>query len=127
MSIIVDDKVRVIAGDEKGKEGSVLRILYLEDRIVVEGINYVWKHIRRSQQHTQGGRLEKEAPMSISNVQVVCTACNKPTRIGHAAVSVKVGDRMKKRRYRVCRNSGCGKPLSKHDESVSVKGKAISL
>ena len=125
MFIKVDDNVRVIAGDEKGKEGRVLRISPDGDRVVVEGVNHVWKHIRRSQQHQQGGRLKKEAPLSQSNIQIVCQACNEPARYGIQAVTTKVNGKDKIRRYRVCKK--CGKPLAKSDEEIENKGKAISL
>ena len=53
-----------------------------EGKVVVEGVNRVYKHVRRSQKNPQGGRLSKEMPISISNVLLVCTACGKPTRTG---------------------------------------------
>lgn len=75
------DTVMVIAGRDKGKTGKVMRILDSKDRVVVEGINRVWKHVRPSQRNPQGGRIQKNAPIHISNVQPVDPgAGNRPTR-----------------------------------------------
>jgi large subunit ribosomal protein L24 len=71
MKIRKDDRVLVITGDDRGKQGRVLRVLRDEDRVVVEGVNYIWKHLRKTQQNPQGGRLQKEAPISLSNVKVL--------------------------------------------------------
>jgi large subunit ribosomal protein L24 len=73
--------VEVIAGEDRVR-GKVLRVLRGEGKLVVEGVNRVYRHIRRSQKNMQGGRLSKEMPISISNVLLVCTACGKPTRTG---------------------------------------------
>ncbi len=62
------DTVVVIAGRDKGKTGRVLRILADKERVVVEGVNRVWKHVRPSQRNPQGGRIQKDAPIHISNV-----------------------------------------------------------
>ncbi len=77
-----DDLVMVIAGKEKGKTGKVLRVLPEKGRVLVENLNVVKRHTRPSQQNSQGGILEKEAPLAISNVQLVCSGCNKPARTG---------------------------------------------
>jgi large subunit ribosomal protein L24 len=84
MHIRVDDIVEVTTGeaDEVGQRRKVLRVLREERKILVEGINRVYRHIRRSQKNPQGGRLSKEMPISISNVLLVCNACGKPTRTG---------------------------------------------
>ena len=82
MHIRVDDIVEVITGEDKVR-GRVLKVLRDENRkIVVEGVNRVYQHIRRSQKNPQGGRLSKEMPISMSNVLLVCTACNQPARTG---------------------------------------------
>ncbi|MEW6743017.1 MAG: 50S ribosomal protein L24 [Planctomycetota bacterium] len=62
------DPVVVIAGADKGKTGKVLRVLVAEGKVVVQGINLVYKHVRRSQQNPQGGRIQREAPIDVSNV-----------------------------------------------------------
>ena len=81
MQIRVDDIVEVIAGEDKIR-GKVLKVLREENRVIVEGVNRVYRHIRRSQKNPQGGRLSKEMPVSISNVMLVCTSCNQPSRMG---------------------------------------------
>ena len=75
------DTVIVITGADKGKTGKVLRILGDKNRLVVEGINRVWKHVRPSQRHPQGGRIQKDATIHISNVQPVDPSSGKGTRI----------------------------------------------
>jgi large subunit ribosomal protein L24 len=75
------DTVVVIAGSDKGKQGRVLRILSDKDRVVVEGVNRVWKHVRPSQRTPQGGRIQKDAPIHISNVQPLDPATGKGTRV----------------------------------------------
>jgi large subunit ribosomal protein L24 len=82
MPIRVDDTVEVIRGDDRGTRGKVLRIDREAGQIVVEGVNRVYKHVRRSQKNPQGGRLSKEAAIHLSNVLFVCPACNRPTRVG---------------------------------------------
>lgn len=66
-----DDTVEVIAGDEKGKRGKVLRVMREEQKILIQGVNYIWKHLRKTQQNPQGGRLQKEAPLPINKVRLV--------------------------------------------------------
>jgi len=75
------DTVMVIAGADKGKTGKVLRILGDKDKVVVEGIARVWKHVKPSQKNQQGGRIQKDAPIHISNVQPVDPTTGKPTRV----------------------------------------------
>jgi large subunit ribosomal protein L24 len=75
------DQVMVITGRDKGRTGRVLRILAGRERVVVEGVNRVWKHVRPSQRTPQGGRIQKDAPIHISNVMPVDPTTGKPTRI----------------------------------------------
>src|SRR5207247_6392404 len=82
MHIRVGDTVEVIAGNDRGQRGKVLKVNRDAGKIVVEGMNRVFKHMRRSQRNPQGGRLSKEMPIQISNVQLVCTACNAAVRTG---------------------------------------------
>ena len=77
-----DDKVIVIAGKEKGKIGTVLKVDSEKGRLVVEKVNMVKRHARPSAQTAQGGIIEKEAALNITNVMVVCSKCTEPTRIG---------------------------------------------
>ena len=71
----------VIAGSDKGRTGKVLRVLTDENRVVVEGVNRVWKHVRPSQRTPQGGRIQKDAPIHISNVLPVDPSTGKGTRV----------------------------------------------
>ncbi len=82
MHIRVNDTVEVLAGDEAGSRGRVLRVERSLGKIVVEGVSRVLKHVRRSQRNPQGGRLSKEMSMDLSNVAFVCNACGQPTRTG---------------------------------------------
>ena len=75
------DLVLVTTGADKGKTGKVLKILPDKDRVVVEGVASVWKHVRPSQRYPQGGRIQKAAAIHISNVQPIDPATNKGTRV----------------------------------------------
>lgn len=75
------DTVVVIAGADKGKTGKILRVLNDKDRVVVEGVNRVWKHVRPSQRYPQGGRIQKDAPIHISNVMPLDPTTGKGTRV----------------------------------------------
>ena len=75
--------------------------LIMAGRVLVEGVNFIWKHLRRSQQHPHGARIQKEASLHVSNVRIVCQSCNKPTR----AVSKKLEDGDKARICKKCRQA----------------------
>jgi large subunit ribosomal protein L24 len=84
MFIRKDDQVVVITGDDKDTGArKVLKVLPRKGKIVVEGVNRVYKHMRPSQRNQQGGRLSKEMPIDASNVLLFCPSCNKGVRIGH--------------------------------------------
>jgi len=83
MKIKVDDLVRVIAGDDRGQEGKVLKVDHKSRKIVVEMVNRVYKHVRRSQKNPQGGRLSKEMPIDVSNVKLITAPGAKASRIGY--------------------------------------------
>lgn len=93
------DKVKVIAGKDKGKEGEILKAFPAESRVIVKGVNIIKKHVRPSQDNPQGGIIEKEAPIHSSNVMIVCKKTGKPSRIGK-----RILDNGKKVRY--CKKSG---------------------
>ncbi len=76
------DTVEVTVGDDNGERGQVLQIDRAAGKVVVKGVNMVYKHVRRSQRNPQGGRLHKEMPLQMSNVQVVCPSCGTPSRMG---------------------------------------------
>ena len=99
MSIRKNDIVQVTTGSQKGKTGKVLSIESGGDRVLVEGVNFIWKHLRRSQQHPHGARIQKEASLHLSNVRIECQSCNKLTR----SVSKKLEDGT---RARICKKCG---------------------
>ena len=82
MNIRKNDHVQVMAGDNRGDRGKVLRVLRKVGKVVVEGINKTKKHIKPSQRNPKGGQLEMELPIDVSNVMLICPQTNKPTRIG---------------------------------------------
>lgn len=87
MHIKTNDQVKVIAGADVGTTGKVLRIDRKKSKVVVEGVGRVYKHVRRSQKNPQGGRLNREMPIDLSNVQLICGKCGKPTRTGSRVAS----------------------------------------
>lgn len=76
-----DDKVKVIAGKDNGKIGKVLKVIRKDNRVIVENINKVKRHVKPSMQNRQGGIIEKEAPIHLSNVMLMCNHCMKPVRV----------------------------------------------
>src|SRR5262245_36386324 len=82
MYIRKDDVVEVVAGDDKGTRGKVLRVLRAKNQVVVEGVNRVYRHLKPSKRNPQGGRLSKEMPVNASNVMFVDTAQNVANRAG---------------------------------------------
>jgi large subunit ribosomal protein L24 len=99
-----DDTVLVIAGRERGKTGKVLRVIAKTNRVVVERVNMVKRHTKPRTTQQQGGIVEKEAPLHVSNVQPLCGRCDKPARIGTRRLEDGRGVRM-------CRR--CGEQLDK--------------
>jgi large subunit ribosomal protein L24 len=87
MKIKKGDLVRVMAGNDRGKEGKVLKVFPETGRVIVEKINLIKRHQRRSQSTPQGGIIEKEAAISAANVMLICPQTKKPTRIGKAILS----------------------------------------
>ena len=80
------DTVEVISGDDRQMRGEVMRVLSKENRVVVSGVNMVIKHQsaqRAGRSQMQGGRIQFEAPINLSNVMLVCPACNQRTRVGY--------------------------------------------
>jgi len=94
-----NDLVMVVNGREKGKSGRVLRVLPEKEKLIIEKINFIKRHTRPHGQQKQGGIIEKEAPLHVSNVMLLCEKCNKPVRIGHRLIE---GDR----KVRFCRKCG---------------------
>ena len=106
MHIRKDDQVEVITGDDKGSPGArriakVLRVLPAKNKIVVEGVNRVWKHLKPSAKNQQGGRLSKEMPIDASNVMLYCPSCNRGVRVGHRFTT-------EGRKQRYCKSCAAG-------------------
>jgi large subunit ribosomal protein L24 len=99
-----DDFVRIIAGRDRGKQGKVLQVYPKDGRLRVERIHMIKRQTRPTQQMQQGGIIEREGTIHISNVMLLCTRCNRGVRVGH-----RVLDDGKK--VRVCRR--CGDVLDK--------------
>ena len=83
MFVKTGDKVKVIAGKDKGKEGVIVKIDAAQNRVVVEGVNMVKKHQKPNNQYPQGGIVELEAPIHVSNVQLLDPSTNEPTKVGY--------------------------------------------
>jgi large subunit ribosomal protein L24 len=98
MNVKKGDKVQVLSGKDKGAQGEVLRAFPAEGKVIVEGVAMVKKHQKPTQAGQQGGILEREAAIDVSNVMLVCPKCGKPTRVGHATVDGK--------KVRVCKKCG---------------------
>ena len=81
MKIRKGDTVQIISGNETGKSGRIIKVFPIKDKIIVEGLNMVKKHARPTQDNPQGGIIEKEAAIHISNVMLI--AGGKPSRIGY--------------------------------------------
>jgi large subunit ribosomal protein L24 len=77
-----DDLVMIVAGKDKGKSGKVLRVMPDKGRVLVENLNLIKRHTRPSRTNNEGGIIEKEAPIALSNVQLLCQGCNMPARTG---------------------------------------------
>ncbi len=86
MKIRKDDKVMVIAGNDKGNTGKVLKVFPEMERVIVEGVNMRKRHTKPSQSNPQGGIIEKEAPINASNVMVIDPVTGEPTRIGKKTI-----------------------------------------
>jgi len=76
------DQVIVIAGDDKGRVGEILRVDWAAGKVLVQGVNRVYRHLRPSRRHPQGGRIQKEMPIDVSNVLPIDPKTSQPTRVG---------------------------------------------
>lgn len=97
------DTVLVLTGKSAGKRGKVLQVFPSTQRVIVEGVNIVKRHSRPTRSLPQGGIVEKEAPIASSNVMLVCSKCNQPTRIAKKLIDQKY--------YRACKE--CGEIIDK--------------
>ena len=120
MLIKAGDTVEVRTGNARGTRAKVLSVLPAKrdggaDRVVVEGVARVYRHIRRSQKNQQGGRLSKEMPIAASNVLVVCTSCGKAARLG-ARVAADGG------KVRFCRRRSTEQGVLRRPKAAKARG-----
>lgn len=113
MRIVRGDQVVIQAGKDRGKRGTVIRVLPRESRAVVEGANIVKKHLKPTPKNPSGGIVEIAAPIHLSNLMPVCSECNKPTRIGT--------QRTESGTIRVCKQ--CGQALKANSGNKPAKKK----
>lgn len=93
------DPVIVITGKDKGKKGKIMQSFPEEDRVVVEGVNKMLRHVKPKREGEKGQRVEFNAPIHISNVMFLCPKCNKPSRIGYKYLT-------NKKKNRICKKCG---------------------
>lgn len=82
MHLKINDQVEVIAGKDKGRVGKIIRVDRNKNKVIVERINMVKRHTKPNAMNQQGGIIEKEAPIHVSNVMLICPKCAKPVRVG---------------------------------------------
>jgi large subunit ribosomal protein L24 len=102
MKLKKGDRVRVISGKDVGKEGEITRVYPESERVIVDGVNIAKRHQRATGQTMQGGIIDKDMPLHVSNVAIVCSGCNSPTRVGYRFDAD--GEK-----FRICRK--CGKDV----------------
>lgn len=104
MHVRKNDQVYILSGEYKGKKGRVLKVFLSQNRVLVEGVNFINRHTRPSSKLPQGGIIKKEAPIHATNVMVICPKCDNPSRTRYEFF----GDDGKKsrRKARVCKNCG---------------------
>lgn len=100
MNIKKNDKVKILAGKDKGKIGKVLQVLKEENKVSIEGLNLLIKHLRPRKSGEKGQRIEFPAFINISNVELVCPKCGRPTRVSYKIIKAE-GKKGKK--FRVCK------------------------
>ena len=99
MNIKKGDKVIILVGKDKGKTGKVLQVFPRRERVSVEGLNLLIKHMRPRREGEKGQRIEFPAPLNISNLMLICPKCNKPSRVSY---KISKGDKGSKK-FRVCK------------------------
>ena len=103
MKIKKGDKVKILAGKDKGKIGKVLQVFESANRASIEGLYLLVKHMRPRKQGEKGQRIEFPAPINLSNVILVCTKCDKPTRVAYKYLEVMKNDVKQKKKVRICK------------------------
>lgn len=98
MKIKKGDKVLIISGKDRGRQGKVLRVFPKEKKILVEGVNIVKKHQRPRRAGEKGQVIQLPKPIDVSNIKLICPKCRKATRLGYKIVE--------KEKYRICKKCG---------------------
>ena len=106
MDIRKDDKVVVLSGKDKGKQGNVLSADPKNGKVIVSGVNVATKHQKPRKQGEEGGIIKVETPIYASKVQVICPKCGKATRVGHVVRKVTIAGEEKNKSIRVCKKCG---------------------
>ena len=101
MNIKKGDTVLIITGKDRGKQGTVSRAMPQDNKVIIEGLNIVKKHVRPQGQTRQGGVIDKAMPIDVSNTMLICTECGEPTRVGHDRRPMGVDQKL--RPVRVCK------------------------
>ena len=99
MKIKKGDRVRVLTGKDRGKEGEVMRAIPEKQKLIVDGVNVAKRHQRATRATTQGGIIDKDMPIPVANVAIICGSCNKATRVGYRFESNGT-------KVRICRKCG---------------------
>lgn len=99
MNIKKNDKVKILAGKDKGKIGKVLQVSPSDERVSVEGLNLLIKHLRPNRNGEKGQRIEFPAFINLSNVALICPKCGKPTKVGYKTLKLEG----KSKKFRVCK------------------------
>lgn len=110
MNIKKNDKVKIIAGKDKGKTGKVLQVFAERNKVSVEGLNLSVKHLRPKKQGEKGQRIEFPAALNLSNIMLVCPKCDKPVRVSFKTIDAapsglpaQAGQKPKKKKVRFCK------------------------
>lgn len=102
LKIKTGDAVKVLSGKDSGKTGKVSQVLPGIQKVVVDGVNKMIKHLRSPKKGEKGQRLEFFGPIHISNVALICPKCNKPTRVGRVVTTGETGQQQKNRKCKKC-------------------------
>lgn len=103
MKIKTGDKVKIMVGKDKGKEGKILQVFQSRNKASIEGLNLAIKHLRGRRQGEKGQRIEFPAPLDISDLLLICSSCGKGTRVGFKFIEEKSGDKTVTKKVRVCK------------------------
>jgi len=100
MKIKTGDKVKIVAGKDKGKEGKIIQVFPAMNKVVVDGVNMLSKQIRSRKQGEKGQKIEFDAPLAVSNVELICGKCKKQTRVGY---KILTPEGKAKKKVRICK------------------------